>query len=92
VLQAIGILALLTLVAVSIGLHEIGHLVPAKRFGIKVPEYAIGFGPVLFSRQVGETTYRIRLLPIGGFIRMIGMYAPVRADRASRRRTAGPHD
>lgn len=60
----------------SIGLHEIGHLWPAKKFGVKVPTYAIGFGPTLFKTKRGETTYAIKLIPLGGYITMIGMYPP----------------
>lgn len=78
--ELLGMLLFLGLIGLSIGLHEIGHLVPAKKFGVKVTEYAIGFGPTIFRRQVGETDVRLRLLPVGGFIRMIGMYLPVRAD------------
>ena len=70
-LELIGILILLGLIGFSIGLHEIGHMLPAKKFGVKVTEYAIGFGPTIFSTKKGETDYRIRLLPVGGFIRMI---------------------
>jgi membrane-associated protease RseP (regulator of RpoE activity) len=63
-------------IGLSIGLHELGHLLPAKRFGIKVPTYAIGFGPTLFKVKRGETTYAIKLIPLGGYISMIGMYPP----------------
>jgi membrane-associated protease RseP (regulator of RpoE activity) len=55
-------------------------MVPAKKFGVKVTDYAIGFGPTVFKRQRGETVYHLKLIPLGGFIRMIGMYAPSRAD------------
>lgn len=63
----------------SIGLHELGHLLPAKKFGVKVPTYAIGFGPTLFKIKRGETTYAIKLIPLGGYISMIGMYPPEKA-------------
>ncbi len=63
----------------SIGLHELGHLWPAKKFGVKVPTYAIGFGPTLFKTKRGETTYAIKLIPLGGYITMIGMYPPQKA-------------
>ena len=52
--------------------HELGHLVFAKRAGILCREFAIGFGPKIFSHKKAETTYTIRLLPIGGFVRMAG--------------------
>jgi membrane-associated protease RseP (regulator of RpoE activity) len=79
-LELIGMLLFLGLIGFSIGLHELGHLIPAKKFGVKVTEYAIGFGPTIFRKQWGETDVRLRLLPLGGFIRMIGMYLPERAD------------
>jgi regulator of sigma E protease len=52
--------------------HELGHFVFAKRAGILCREFAIGFGPKVFSYKKGETIYTIRLLPIGGFVRMAG--------------------
>ena len=52
--------------------HEMGHFIFAKRAGILVREFAIGFGPKIFSYTKEETTYTIRLLPIGGFVRMAG--------------------
>ena len=52
--------------------HEFGHFIFAKRAGILVREFAIGFGPKIFSYKKNETTYTIRLLPIGGFVRMAG--------------------
>ena len=76
--QLVGMLAVVTVIALSIALHEFGHLVPAKRFGVRVSDYAIGFGPSLYSRRVGETLFALRAIPLGGFIRMIGMYPPAR--------------
>lgn len=52
--------------------HELGHFVVAKRAGILCREFAIGFGPKVLSFKKGETLYTIRLLPIGGFVRMAG--------------------
>lgn len=69
VLMALGI-------AFSIALHEVGHLVPAKLFGVRVPQYMIGFGKTLFSWKRGETEYGFKALPLGGYISMIGMYPP----------------
>jgi membrane-associated protease RseP (regulator of RpoE activity) len=63
-------------VALSIALHEIGHLVPAKLFGVKVTQYMVGFGPTLWSRHRGETEYGVKWIPLGGYIRMIGMFPP----------------
>lgn len=74
--QIAGMLAVVTAIAASIALHELGHLVPAKRFKVRVSDYAIGFGPSLYSRRFGETLFAIRAIPLGGYIRMIGMYPP----------------
>ena len=81
-----GILVIVIGLALSIGLHEFGHLIPAKLFGVKVPVWAIGFGPKLFSKKIGETEYSFRLIPLGGFITMIGMYPPDRKGKDSTRR------
>ncbi|ATG52575.1 zinc metalloprotease [Brachybacterium vulturis] len=72
----LGILVIAVGLAVSIALHEVGHLVPAKLFGVRVTQYMVGFGPTVLSRTRGETEYGIKAIPLGGFIRMIGMYPP----------------
>lgn len=77
-LYIIGILIVALGIGFSIGWHELGHLIPAKLFGIKVPKYMIGFGPTLFSRKIGETEYGLKLIPLGGYITMIGMYPPAK--------------
>ena len=60
----------------SIGLHELGHMVPAKAFGGKVTQYFIGFGPTVWSRQSGETEYGIKAIPLGGYVKIVGMLPP----------------
>jgi membrane-associated protease RseP (regulator of RpoE activity) len=72
----VGVLIIVVGLAVSIGLHEIGHLVPAKLFGVKVTQYMIGFGPTIWSKRKGETEYGIKAIPLGGYIAMIGMFPP----------------
>jgi regulator of sigma E protease len=69
--QSVGGIVLMLLVVVSI--HEFGHFIVAKRAGIMVEEFSIGFGPRLLSRKPGETRYSLRLLPLGGYVRMAGM-------------------
>ena len=76
----IGVLVVALGVALSIALHEIGHLVPAKRFGVKVTQYMVGFGPTIWSRHKGETEYGVKAVPLGGYIRMIGMFPPQPGD------------
>ena len=75
-LYVLGVLFVALGVGLSIGLHEIGHLVPAKKFGVKVTQYMVGFGPTVWSRRRGETEYGIKWIPLGGYIRMIGMFPP----------------
>ena len=72
----LGVLFMVVGVGFSIGWHEIGHLVPAKKFGVRVPQYMVGFGPTVWSRRRGETEYGIKAIPLGGYIRMIGMFPP----------------
>lgn len=69
-----GLAALAGCLLVSIALHEIGHLIPAKKFGVSVSQYMVGFGPTLFSRHFRGTEYGLKMLPLGGYIRMSGMY------------------
>ena len=72
----LGVLFIVLGVGVSIALHELGHLLPTKRFGLKVNQYMIGFGPTVWSRRRGETEYGLKAIPLGGYIRMIGMFPP----------------
>ena len=66
------ILLVILLFGVMIAIHEFGHFLTAKLFQVKVNEFAIGMGPVLWSRQRGETQYSLRAFPIGGFCAMEG--------------------
>ena len=77
----IGVVIIVIGLAVSIGLHEIGHLVPAKLFGVKVTQYMIGFGPTIWSRRTRETEYGVKAIPLGGYISMIGMFPPAKGQR-----------
>ena len=79
----VGVVVLVVGLVVSIALHEIGHLVPAKRFGVRVGQYMVGFGPTLWSRRRGETEYGVKAIPLGGYISMAGMYPPSPAARAA---------
>src|SRR6476619_3459878 len=80
VLFLLGVLVVVVGVALSIALHEIGHLLPAKRFGVRVTQYMVGFGPTVWSRKRGETEYGVKAIPLGGYIRMIGMFPPKPGD------------
>lgn len=81
VVFAIGLL-------ISIAWHELGHLTTAKMFGVRVPQYMVGFGPTLFSRRKGETEYGIKAIPLGGYIRMIGMFPPGDDGKVRKRSTS----
>ena len=74
----IGVLVVAVGLLVSIALHEVGHLLPAKKFGVRVPQYFVGFGPTLWSRRRGETEYGVKAIPLGGFVRMVGMFPPAK--------------
>ncbi len=77
-LEIVFALIFFALIMASIALHEIGHLVPAKLFGVKVTQYFVGFGKTLWSRRRGETEYGFKAFPLGGYVRLIGMYPPAK--------------
>ncbi|NRD78874.1 RIP metalloprotease RseP [Bacillus sp. BRMEA1] len=66
------VIAFIVIFGALVFFHELGHFIFAKRAGVLCREFAIGMGPKVFSHKKGETTYTIRLLPIGGFVRMAG--------------------
>lgn len=72
-MYALGVLLFALAIAASIMLHEAGHMVSAKRFGMKVTQYFLGFGPTLWSFRRGETEYGVKAIPAGGFVKIIGM-------------------
>lgn len=76
----VGVVAFFVAILASIGLHELGHLIPAKRFGGKVTQYFIGFGPTVWSKQVGETEYGVKAVPLGGYVKIVGMLPPAAED------------
>lgn len=84
----LGVLVIVVGIAASIALHEIGHLVPAKKFGVKTTQYMVGFGPTLWSTRRGETEYGVKAIPLGGYVRMIGMFPPRSGDGGLLRRSS----
>lgn len=76
-------------IAVSIALHEVGHLLPAKWFNVRVTRYMIGFGPTMWSRTKGETEYGVKAIPAGGYVAMVGMYPPNPSDGSVRPSSTG---
>ena len=57
-------------------IHELGHFLTAKKFGIKVTEFGLGFPPRIWGITFGETRYSINLIPLGGFVKMVGEEDP----------------
>lgn len=91
-LYILGVAIVVVGLIISIGLHEIGHLVPAKLFGVRVGQYMIGFGRTLFSKRVGETEYGLKMIPLGGYISMAGMFPPARTGGKPRTASTGFFD
>src|SRR3990170_2434654 len=81
-----GILIFVAGIFLMIFVHELGHFLTAKRLGIKVEEFFIGFGPRIWSFRRGETEYGIKPIPLGAYVKIVGMhnldeYDPADADR-----------
>ncbi|MDA8342197.1 MAG: M50 family metallopeptidase [Actinomycetota bacterium] len=74
-------------VVAMVMLHELGHLLAAKRGGMKVTEYFLGFGPKLWSVRRGETEYGVKALPLGGYVKIPGMTALEEVDPADEERS-----
>ncbi|MEZ2391107.1 RIP metalloprotease [bacterium RCC_150] len=89
ILFILGVVFVAIGVAVSIALHEVGHLLPAKLFKVRVTKYMIGFGPTLWSKRKGETEYGFKAIPLGGYVAMIGMYPPNKDDGTVRPSSTG---
>ncbi|KGF05483.1 RIP metalloprotease [Arcanobacterium sp. S3PF19] len=71
-----GIILFILGLVFSVALHEFGHLLPAKKFGVKVPQYFIGFGPTVFSKTYRGTQYGLKWIPLGGYVSIAGMLPP----------------
>lgn len=85
----VGVLAMAIGLAASIALHEVGHLVPAKLFGVRVTQYMIGFGKTIVSWRRGETEYGFKAIPLGGYVSMVGMLPPPKDGQAARTASTG---
>ncbi|MGY2076019.1 M50 family metallopeptidase [Blastococcus sp. SYSU DS0828] len=68
----------------SIAFHEAGHFWWARKFGMRVPQFMVGFGPTVFSRRRGETEYGVKAIPLGGYIRIVGMIPPAEEGESKR--------
>ena len=78
-IYTLGVVGFFVGLMVSIGLHEVGHMWPAKKFGVKVTEYFVGFGRRVWSFRRGETEYGIKAIPLGGYVKLVGMLPPAPA-------------
>ncbi len=93
-MDLIGWVIFIVALLFSVMLHETGHFVMAKKFGMKATRYFVGFGPTLWSTRRGETEYGIKALPFGGFVKIIGMHSlddvddPADEPRSFRRKPA----
>ena len=76
VLYLLGVVLFVVGVAASIGLHELGHLIPGKLYDVKITQYFIGFGRTLWSTRRGETEYGVKAIPLGGYVKLVGMLPP----------------
>ncbi|WP_020523420.1 M50 family metallopeptidase [Catelliglobosispora koreensis] len=72
-LGLLGIVFVAVGILISVSLHEAGHMGTAKGFGMRVTRYFVGFGPTIFSRRKGDTEYGVKALPLGGFVKIVGM-------------------
>lgn len=86
----VGIVVVVVGILASVALHEVGHMVPAKKFGVLVPDYAVGFGPALWKKKIGETTYALRAVLLGGYVKILGMYPPAREGARTLNRKGRP--
>ena len=69
----LGALAFVVALLVSVLLHEAGHFLTARRYGMKATQFFVGFGPTLWSRRTGETEWGVKAIPAGGFVKIVGM-------------------
>ena len=64
--------AAIVVLGVLVFIHELGHFLAAKLFGVGVEKFSLGFGPRLFGKRVGITDYRVSAIPLGGYVKMVG--------------------
>ncbi|HYJ66348.1 MAG TPA: site-2 protease family protein [Nocardioidaceae bacterium] len=80
-IYALGVIVFFVGLMASIALHEVGHMWPAKKFGVKVTQYFVGFGRTVWSVRRGETEYGFKSIPLGGYVKLVGMLPPAKGDR-----------
>jgi membrane-associated protease RseP (regulator of RpoE activity) len=85
----VGVVIVAVGVLLSIVLHEAGHFIPAKLFKVRVGQFMVGFGKTLWSRKYKGTEFGIKVLPLGGYISMAGMYPPIKPGGKAREASTG---
>src|SRR5580704_12049928 len=83
--NTLGILGAVIALGFMVTIHEFGHFLAARYFGVRVDVFSFGFGTRLFGVKRGDTDYRVSILPLGGYVRMAG-------DNASEERTGAPDE
>jgi membrane-associated protease RseP (regulator of RpoE activity) len=89
-MTVLGIVLFFLGILFSVFWHELGHFTTARWFGIKVPEFFVGFGKTVWSRKRGDTEFGLKAIPLGGYIRMIGMIPPAKGELLGSSRRTGP--
>src|SRR3990167_1199161 len=67
-----NILIFLVILALLVLVHELGHFLTAKKAGVRVDEFGLGFPPRIFGKKIGETLYSLNIIPFGGFVKIFG--------------------
>jgi len=76
------ILVFIIAIGLFVFFHELGHFIAAKRAGVKVEEFAFGFPPTIYKKKIGETTYAINAIPIGGYVKLYGEDSDIKNPRS----------
>ncbi len=80
----LSLLAAVATLTLLVFVHEMGHFLVARRLGIRVERFSIGFGPALYERRIGKTDFRIAAIPLGGYVKMLGDTPDAELDEADR--------
>jgi len=70
--MGLSLISLIVVLGVLIFVHEAGHFLVARLFGVGVEKFSLGFGPRIFGKTVGRTDYRVSAIPLGGYVKMVG--------------------
>src|ERR1700733_6352843 len=89
--EVLGWIIFIVAISAPIILHEFGHFITAKKFGMKATQFFMGFGPTIWSVQKGETEYGIKAIPAGGFVKIVGMTSMDEVDPADEPRSFRRH-